>query len=207
MLHLSFLGNGGDRLSPSANKNTLLSVELRGCGIIFRMPASLRRALPTDAPLLADMGARLFRAQFGADNTPEDMDAHLAASFSLAKIAAELADPAATFLLLQHESSPAGYAKLYAGAPPACVTHLDAIELARLYVETARIGQGLGAALMRACLDEARQQGYAALWLGVWQENPRAIAFYRRWGFEAVGTQEFVLGSDVQTDWVMARLI
>ncbi len=164
------------------------------------MPPSLRPASLPDALLLAELGARLFRDTFGPDNTPEDMEAYLGASFTPEKLAAEIADPRAAFLISGDSPFPAGYAKIHAGDAPACVTLPRPIEMARIYVDTQRIGQGVGAALMQGCLDEARRRGHASIWLGVWQENPRAIAFYRKWGFEAVGTQEFVLGSDVQTD-------
>jgi len=43
------------------------------------------------------------------------------------------------------------------------------------------------------------------VWLGVWEHNPRAIAFYRKWGFEAVGEHVFVVGTDPQRDLVMTR--
>ena len=58
---------------------------------------------------------------------------------------------------------------------------------------------------MQAALQEARGGGYDVIWLGVWQENPRAVAFYERWGFQKVGTHVFRLGDDPQTDWIMQR--
>ena len=58
---------------------------------------------------------------------------------------------------------------------------------------------------MGACLEEAAGGGYETLWLGVWEHNLRAIAFYRRWGFETVGSHTFLLGSDEQTDLIMVR--
>jgi ribosomal protein S18 acetylase RimI-like enzyme len=60
---------------------------------------------------------------------------------------------------------------------------------------------------MKACLDEAERAGCDLVWLGVWERNPRAIAFYHKWGFEQVGTQTFQLGDDMQSDWIMSRLV
>ena len=68
-------------------------------------------------------------------------------------------------------------------------------------------GRGIGEALMRACLDEARTAGYETIWLGVWEKNARALAFYRKWDFRAVGEHVFQLGSDAQTDILMERAI
>ena len=67
------------------------------------------------------------------------------------------------------------------------------------------IGKGVGKKLMQTCHDIARQKGKKILWLGVWKENHRAIDFYKSWGFEIFGDQEFILGDDVQTDWLMKK--
>jgi ribosomal protein S18 acetylase RimI-like enzyme len=81
------------------------------------------------------------------------------------------------------------------------------IELVRLYVSRDSLGSGLGAALMQACIGEARRRGHQTLWLGVWEHNTRARAFYRRWNFREVGTHVFQLGDDPQTDILMQRSI
>jgi ribosomal protein S18 acetylase RimI-like enzyme len=69
------------------------------------------------------------------------------------------------------------------------------------------IGRGVGAALMQACLEEAGRRGCETVWLDVWERNPRAIAFYRKWGFAEVGNQAFQLGEDLQNDILMARAV
>jgi ribosomal protein S18 acetylase RimI-like enzyme len=91
------------------------------------------------------------------------------------------------------------------GPAPAAVGEAPAIEIARLYASRRWIGAGVGAALMQRCLDDAAARGCGTVWLGVWERNARAIAFYERWGFTRVGSQSFQLGSDLQTDHVMAR--
>ena len=79
------------------------------------------------------------------------------------------------------------------------------MELKRLYVARAWHGQGVAQALMDAALDTARARGAQTLWLGVWERNPRAVAFYAKYGFVRVGEHTFVLGGDAQTDWLFAR--
>lgn len=165
----------------------------------------IRHANFQDASLLAAIGAATFEDAFAEDNTPENLAAYLQESFSPALQAAELADAANTFLIAESEGQPLGYAKLRAGKPPSSVGSEDAIELQRIYVLNEWIGHGVGANLMRACLDEAASRRYATIWLGVWEHNPRAIAFYTRWGFEPVGTHVFQLGDDPQTDLLMRR--
>jgi len=172
-----------------------------------KLPVTVRRATPEDANLLAELGARTFLETFAADNTKEDMDAYLAANFNLEQQTAELIHPDATFLIAEVSAAAAGYAKLQPGEPAEGIEGRKPIELARLYAQREWLGRGVGEALMRACLDEARGAGYETIWLGVWERNARAQAFYRKWDFRAVGEHLFQLGSDTQRDLVMARAV
>ena len=165
----------------------------------------IRRATEADAALLAELGARTFADSFGGQNTPEDMVAYLAQWFGTEIQRAELADPLNTFLIIENDGVAIGYAHLRAGEPPGCVTGSKAIELSRLYVSSTFQGGGVGARLVEACLNEARQAGYQTMWLGVWKQNVRAQAFYQRWNFSVVGEHVFQLGADRQMDWLMER--
>jgi ribosomal protein S18 acetylase RimI-like enzyme len=176
----------------------------------FHLNFTIRRGQAEDAQLLAELGARTFSETFAADNTPGDMATYLAAAFSPAQQAAELADPRATFLIAETGETnkvAVGYAMIRAGDVPQAITGENPIELVRLYVSRESLGNGVGAALMRACIDEAKQLGYKTLWLGVWERNGRAQAFYRKWNFHEVGTHVFQLGNDPQTDILMQRWI
>lgn len=168
---------------------------------------SIRPARPDEAAALASFARASFVAAFADQNNPADMDAYVTAAFSDAQIGRELADPSNTFLLafLPDRAAPAGYAKLRSGTPDPSVRGALPVELERLYVEPQRIGHGLGGALMQATLDEATTRGYQTLWLGVWEHNLRARAFYERWGFARVGSHVFRLGTDDQTDLIMER--
>ena len=79
------------------------------------------------------------------------------------------------------------------------------MEIQRFYVDHAWHGQGVARQLMAACVATARARGGATVWLGVWERNARAIRFYTKHGFTDVGTHDFLLGSDRQTDRVMSR--
>lgn len=172
-----------------------------------KVQVTIRRANSDDADLLADLGARTFQDTFAADNTVEDMAAYLASNFSLAQQIAELAHPASTFLIADVDEQAAGYAKLHAGEPPRQIEGARPIELVRLYISREWFGRGVGEALMRACLDEARNAGHKTLWLGVWEHNARARAFYVKWNFREVGEHTFHLGSDAQRDILMERAL
>jgi ribosomal protein S18 acetylase RimI-like enzyme len=169
---------------------------------------AIRRATPADAPVLAAFAEAAFADTFAADNTPEDMAAYLAEAFGEEKQREELADRSRVVLLAERDGELAGYAMLNDVTAPAGTTSMaltDAIEIARLYAGRRWIGTGIGPALMQACLDLAVERKREWVWLGVWERNARAIAFYARWGFTDVGSQSFQLGADRQTDRIMAR--
>ena len=176
-------------------------------GVTQKPEVSIRRANREDAGLLAELGARTFAQTFAVDNTPENMAAYIAASFNLAQQTAELADPESVFLIAEVCGLAAGYAMLHAGEPVEGVDGAKPVELVRLYVSHEWLGRGVGEALMRACVDEARQAGHRTIWLGVWERNGRAQAFYRKWNFRVVGEHVFQLGSDPQRDLLMERAV
>jgi GNAT superfamily N-acetyltransferase len=171
------------------------------------MPSSIviRPALVDDAAFLAQFAARTFRETFEADNTPEDMAFFLANTYSETRQREELTDPRVSTLFADVDGQTAGYAQLRAGHVPDCVTGPDPIELLRLYVDRPWHGRGVAQALMAAVDATALARGARTLWLGVWEHNLRAQAFYRKFGFFPVGSHIFLLGSDEQTDVLMAR--
>jgi len=166
---------------------------------------TIRIGLTTDATALAELAARTFRETFAADNRPEDMALHLAHGYGTVQQQRELVDPDIATLLVEADGQLAGYAQLRAGAVPACVIGETPIELWRFYIDRPWHGRGVAQALMRTVESEANRRGRRTLWLGVWERNERAKAFYRKTGFVDVGSHAFMLGTDVQTDRIMAR--
>jgi ribosomal protein S18 acetylase RimI-like enzyme len=174
------------------------------------MTIQIRPATLDDAPALSRLGAATFRDTFDRANTPADMARYLADAFTPEQQAAEIADPAGAVLLADDSGGSGdaellGYAHLLSGQAPDAVRGTAPIELKRLYVARAWHGRGVAQALMDAALDAARARGAQTLWLGVWERNPRAVAFYAKYGFVRVGEHTFVLGGDAQTDWLFAR--
>jgi len=163
----------------------------------------IRKAEVSDAEELALFAARTFSETFGGENTPEDLALHLAKAYGPAQQGAELRDPAWTTLLAEEGTTLAGYAQIRTGPAPSCVTGESPIELYRFYVDSPWQGRGVAGVLMQAVKDRARRRGANSLWLGVWERNARAQAFYRKHGFVKVGRQVFVVGTDPQTDDVM----
>jgi ribosomal protein S18 acetylase RimI-like enzyme len=167
----------------------------------------IRTASAADAPVIASLGAETFTVSFGAQNTPENIAAHLAKSYGVDVQRRELADPAITYFIAEMNGRTAGYAMVMKGEAPASVTGPMPVEVRRFYVVHDFHGTGVAQYLMDACANEARRRGGRTLWLGVWSLNPRAIRFYEKCGFGKVGTQTFLLGDDPQQDYVLERAL
>jgi diamine N-acetyltransferase len=169
------------------------------------MSIAIRLGVPSDAAGLADLAARTFRETFGANNRPEDMALHTAHAYGKSQQESELLDPDITTLLVEVDDELAGYAQLRSGQAPGCVTGKAPIELWRFYIAHPWHGRGIAQSLMRKVESDAYGRGGRTLWLGVWERNERAKAFYQKSGFMDVGSHLFMLGTDPQTDRIMVR--
>lgn len=174
---------------------------------VTRSTLVIRAASARDAERLSQFAERAFHDTFAADNDPEDMAAYSREAFSTGIQRREIEDPAVLMLLAERDGVLTGYAMLRDCAPEPGVPGERPIELARLYAGQQWIGAGIGRALMHRCLEEARMRGHDTIWLGVWERNHRAMAFYTRFGFADVGSHAFQLGSDRQLDRLMARRV
>ena len=166
---------------------------------------SIRPAMAEDAGPLAELAERTFRQAFAPLNRAEDMDLHCRKSYGRGIQAEEIADAGRATLLCHDEERLVAYGQLRWDAAPTCVIARRPAEIQRLYVDAAWHGKGVAADLMAALLALAASRGADVAWLGVWERNPRAIAFYRKHGFDIVGEHTFLLGNDPQRDLVLAR--
>lgn len=168
---------------------------------------TIRMAEAGDACRLAALAEQTFRATFAAMNAPENMTRYCEAHFSEAVQGREIRDPAIDTLVCEHDGQLVGFAQLRWGpGPDRGGAHLPA-EIRRLYVTTEWQGRGVAQELMAALIRLAEAGGADQVWLGVWERNPRAIAFYRKCGFAEAGAQTFLLGADAQRDIVMTRAL
>ena len=171
-----------------------------------RAAVRIRRATVADAEALALFGARTFSEAFAADNTAEDMRLHLRSAWRPELQHAEILDETLdTLLACDERGALAGFAQVRAAQPPSGIATRNPVELKRFYVDKPWQGQGVARQLMDAVETQTRARDARELWLGVWERNERAQAFYRKCGFRKVGTQIFVVGTDPQTDHVMLK--
>jgi ribosomal protein S18 acetylase RimI-like enzyme len=171
-----------------------------------RLP-NIRIAERADAMQLSAIAEQTFRDTFAAVNSPEDMDLHCRSSYREAIQANEIADPNMTTLLYEYGERLLGFAQLSWGKAPVCVLGDAPGEIQRLYVLSDFHGKGVAQELMCASIDAMTSRNCDVAWLGVWERNSKAVAFYTKIGFVEVGEHVFLLGRDPQRDLVMARPI
>jgi ribosomal protein S18 acetylase RimI-like enzyme len=161
----------------------------------------IRVAAPADAATLAAISLKTFVETFAPHNTAADMESYTSVAFTEEKQRREIETEGVVTLLGEEDGDAIAYAQIRhtPGAP-----HGD-VEIARFYVDQLHHGRGIAPMLMDAVETHARSLGGTRLWLGVWEHNFRAIAFYRKRGFVQRGAQPFLLDTDLQTDWVMNR--
>ncbi len=170
---------------------------------------TIRKAVIEDAEMLAELCWKTFWDAFHEhpENAPEDMADYMEKAFNVETLRAELNEKDSIFLIAEIENEAAGYAKITLGAIEDGITAEKPIELNRLYSHQKFLGKGVGARLMDECFRIAKENDCDVMWLGVWEFNPRAQAFYRKYGFYEVGRHIFQLGSDAQTDLLMQKEI
>lgn len=159
-----------------------------------------RDAVEGDAAALAAFAEATFVDTFGHLYPPEDLAAFVAAKYPPRVLAGELADPHTRYRLALRGAAIVGYCKM--GSVDMEIDAPDALELHRLYVAPAVKGQGVAQALMDEALAWARGKGAKAMLLSVWENNARAQAFYRRYGFEHIGEHKFMVGKVADRDFI-----
>ena len=164
---------------------------------------AIRRARPSDAVALALMAEETFRDTFAADNSAANMDLHCSQSYGPDLQLREIVDQNLVTLVAEQGGELTAFAQVRLHAPQECVGAADSSELYRLYVLKRWHGLGVAQNILRQALATATSAGNSQIWLGVWERNARAQAFYRKHGFVLVGDQIYKVGNDPQRDLVM----
>lgn len=166
---------------------------------------SIQNVTNREAEIIADLSRQTFYETFAAFNSKNDMDKFMNEQFTKEQLIQEVQDSANIFFVALDENKPVGYLFLRESSNPEGLENLNSIEIARIYSVNSSIGTGVGKLLMEKCLETAKKNNKKIIWLGVWEKNTRAINFYKKWGFEKFGEHSFLLGDDVQKDWLMKK--
>jgi len=167
----------------------------------------LRRLTPADLPALQKLSRQTFTETFADSNTEEDMQQYLSESFSTAKLGAELSNDGSVFYGAESGGEMIGYLKVNFGDAQTELKDSEGMEIERIYVVRDFLGKKVGSMLYDKAVEMARMKGLKYVWLGVWEENARAMGFYKKYGFVEFDRHVFKLGSDEQTDIMMKRVL
>lgn len=166
------------------------------------MVLTVKAASETDASILAKLGATTFYDTFRPYNTEEDMQAYISKAYDEKTINQNLQNPNIHYAMVYDNSEPVGYIKLLQEAHHNKLTGRS-IEMEKIYVLQTYLGTGAGKLLMNYALNFSKDLQYDHLFLGVWEENKRAVRFYEKNGFVVFTTRSFTLGSTVCDDFMM----
>lgn len=164
---------------------------------------TIQRATEADLEGLQSISILTFRQAFQQFNTAEDMQLYLENCLSMEQLNKEMATDASSFFLAKIDNETNGYLKLNCGISDQNDYAGQGLEIERIYVVEEYHGTRIGQELYAYAVERAIEIRATHLWLGVWEHNPRAIRFYEKLGFEPFGTQQFILGKDIQTDILM----
>ncbi|MGJ3235774.1 GNAT family N-acetyltransferase [Marivirga sp.] len=167
----------------------------------------IRKVLINEVELLQQISKQTFMETYSSGNTEENMMRYLEEEFSIDKLASELKDQYATFYFARYDSKIVGYLKVNFGDSQTELHDKNTLEIQRIYVSKKFQGSGIGKSLYEKAIKIAQEKEVDFVWLGVWEENPKAIRFYEKVGFEAFDKHIFVLGDEEQTDIMMKKVV
>ncbi|MBL7726147.1 MAG: GNAT family N-acetyltransferase [Dinghuibacter sp.] len=158
---------------------------------------------PNEVHRLQQISRQTFSETFSASNSDSNMNQFLEEAYATGKLLSELNNPNSRFYFAMHGNRELGYLKLNFGAAQTELKDGQAVEIERIYVLHEFLGKKVGQALYEHAVQQARQANARYIWLGVWEENPRAISFYKKNGFVEFDKHIFRLGTEEQTDIMM----
>jgi ribosomal protein S18 acetylase RimI-like enzyme len=169
------------------------------------MTLYIRECVADDLLALCALSRKTYDETFRQMNSEATMEAYLAQSFDIHKMRGELTNHNSAFYFLYADKELAGYLKLNEADAQTDLHETQALEIERIYVDSAFQGKGLGQILMNKALALAAMKEKLFAWLGVWEKNEKAIAFYKKNGFYEIGKHSFVMGEEIQSDFVMRK--
>lgn len=171
------------------------------------MSIQIKKASIKDLETLQNLGKETFYETFSAYNSEEEMQNYLVKSFASEKLTVEINHPESQFFIAWEEDFPVGYLKVNSGKAQTELQDETSLEIERIYVKSSHHGKKVGQVLYEKALEIAQEENKKYLWLGVWEENLRAVNFYRKNGFVQFDTHIFKLGNEEQTDLMMKKTL
>lgn len=158
-----------------------------------------------DVQLLQELSIQTFNETFKDQNSPENMKAYLDKAFNLKQLEKEMTNDSSDFYFIYFNEELAGYMKMNTNDAQTENMGNDSLEVERIYIKRDFQKHGLGKYLLNQAIEIARKQDKRKIWLGVWEKNENAIAFYEKMGFIQTGAHAFYMGDEEQTDLIMTK--
>ncbi|HEU5139642.1 MAG TPA: GNAT family N-acetyltransferase [Bacillales bacterium] len=169
------------------------------------MTINMKKCTIEDLPKLQEISCETFHETFQDQNSPENMKAYLEKAFNFNQLEKELANSDSQFFFLYFNNEVAGYLKVNTNVAQSEVMGDGSLEIERIYIKSPFQKQGLGRYLLNKAIEMALEGNKKKIWLGVWEKNEFAIAFYKKMGFIQSGAHSFYMGDEQQTDIIMTK--
>lgn len=167
--------------------------------------AELIKCKVSDVEQLRDISIETFVDTFKDQNTEENLNEYLERAYSIEQLTSEINQVGTDFYFLKDSDLVVGYLKLNIDDAQSEKDHPLALEVERIYVLPQHKRKGYGKLLLEFAYLRAKELNRTGIWLGVWEHNYNALAFYKKMGFQRVGEHTFIMGDDAQVDYIMLK--
>ncbi|MED4189580.1 GNAT family N-acetyltransferase [Halalkalibacterium halodurans] len=171
------------------------------------MTVEIKRCNREHLQMLQEISIVTFNDTFKDQNSPENMNTYLEKAFNLMQLEKELANPASQFFFIYFKNEVAGYLKINTDDAQSEELGEESLEIERIYIRKEFQGKGLGKVLINKAMEIALRQNKNKIWLGVWEKNENAIAFYQKMGFVPRRAHSFYMGDEEQIDMIMTKAL
>lgn len=171
------------------------------------MTINIKKCSREDTKILQEISIETFNDTFKDQNSPENMKAYLESAFNSNQLEKELSNVYSQFFLVYFHHEIAGYLKVNTNDAQSEEMGDESLEIERIYVKSHFQKQGLGKYLLNKAIEMAIKRKKKKIWLGVWEKNENAIAFYKKMGFVQTGAHSFDMGDEEQTDFIMVKTL
>lgn len=169
------------------------------------MNITIRRCTLEDVQQLQEISYETFNETFREQNSPENIDDYLEKAFNRPQLEKELKNPSSQFFFAYVNNELAGYLKINTDQAQSEKMSEDSLEIERIYIKQSFQKHGVGKQLFQQALQIAKELNKQQMWLGVWEKNEKAIAFYQKIGFVLTGQHSFYMGDEQQIDLIMTK--
>lgn len=173
----------------------------------LKMTIKIQKCNEEDLKTLQEISIETFNDTFKDQNSPENMNAYLERAFNLKQLERELSNNYSQFFFVYYYDEVAGYLKVNANDAQSEEMGEESLEIERIYIKKKFQKHGLGKVLLNKAIEIAMESNKEKIWLGVWEKNENAIAFYKKMGFVQTGAHSFYMGDEEQIDFIMTKTL